>query len=493
MPCGAPCDRLPCNLRCDRLLDCGHRCPSICGEVCPNKEFCQECCTSTFKERVVEYLEFSTYEHTNLDVDPIIVLPCNHFYSRSCMDGALEIDKVYVIDENEQFVGSIPNGTMTSQRAQCPLCRSPISQIQRYNRVIKRSVLDTLLKNIISRSQSQYLELATSFDKFKLDLEANRDEMLDKLRPVLNPMQKRPVSTKNGAVIVDRLKVFDSLKNKIRHYLKEVDESKQPHMKVYRMSIAAQSRAKADVNGVPGVFWPLDVPSPDIKHRILGNILDYRLEVSRNAEIIQFVNRLSSLTGCKDDAAPLAHKVIKDCTYIRSKSSKSKAECDERQYCSLAVEITLLQIELLALAIRASVVVDKSNTQKLRDIGLQLLNDCEGYFRAYESCRKYEPAVVRAREMLRVLGPFYESVSQEERSTIYQAMRGDFGSAVRWYYCRNGHPVCHQMFLFADSSSPLANVVGLWKKPDVLNAVNPLVEEITLQPQVLGRQRTSSS
>jgi hypothetical protein len=361
------------------------------------------------------------------------------------LDSALEIDKVYIMNESGQFIESIPNGTMTSQRAQCPLCRSPVSQVQRYNRVIKRFVLDTLLKNIISLSHSQYLKLNTSFDKFKIELEENRDEWLDKLRPIRNETAKRPLSSKNGAVIVNRLKTFDSLKNEIRQYLKQVDESKQPHVKVYRMSIAAQSRANADVEGVPAVYWPSDVPSPDIKHRILGNILDYRLEVSRNAEIIQFVNRLSSLTGCKDDAAPLYRKVIKDCTTLRLILAKRKEECDERRYYSLAVEIILIQSELLTLAIRASVVVDKAKVQNLRDIGLQLLNSCEAYFRAYESCRKFKPAVARAREMQRVLGPFYEAVSQEERSIIYQAMRGNFGNSVQWYYCRNGHPVCHDI------------------------------------------------
>lgn len=34
-PCGAPCTRIPCNERCEKMLLCGHRCPSICGEACP--------------------------------------------------------------------------------------------------------------------------------------------------------------------------------------------------------------------------------------------------------------------------------------------------------------------------------------------------------------------------------------------------------------------------------------------------------------------------
>jgi hypothetical protein len=389
----------------------------------------------------VEYLELTNYEDINLDKDPIVVLPCNHFFSRSSLDSSLEIDKVYILDDNEEFVECIPNGSMTSQHARCPVCRSTISHVQRYNRVTKRVVLDSLLKNIISRSQSQYLTLAMSLEEFKHDMEANREELLSKFRTVRNSMHTRPLSAKNGAVIVERMKIFEPLKSKIRLYLKEVDESRQPHMKVYRMSIAAQSRAKADVDDSSAVDWPLDVPSPQVKHRLLGYILDSRLEVLRNAEMIRFVDRLSS-AGFKDDAAPLYRKVIKECSGLQTKLSKREMECDERQYNSLAVETILVQTDLMALAARASQVVDKSKIQKFHDIGSQLLNTCETYFQKSPSCRKYEAAVARAREMLRAHNTFYESVSQEERSIIYQAMQGDFGSAVRWYYCRNDHPVC---------------------------------------------------
>src|SRR5437870_3176866 len=29
--CGTPCYRLPCNKRCDKTLNCGHKCMGICG------------------------------------------------------------------------------------------------------------------------------------------------------------------------------------------------------------------------------------------------------------------------------------------------------------------------------------------------------------------------------------------------------------------------------------------------------------------------------
>lgn len=40
LPCGVPCDRLPCNERCSKALACGHRCPGLCGEACPPRRFC---------------------------------------------------------------------------------------------------------------------------------------------------------------------------------------------------------------------------------------------------------------------------------------------------------------------------------------------------------------------------------------------------------------------------------------------------------------------
>src|SRR5271155_332768 len=121
--------------------------------------------------------------------------------------------------------------------------------------------------------------------------------------------------------------------------------------------------------------------------------------------MIQFVNRLSC-AGFKSDATPLYQKVIKECAGLQTKLSKCKVECDEHHYYSLAVEIMLVQAELMALATRASQVVDQSKTQSFRNTGFQLLDTCEVYFQKSPSCRKYEPAVARARKMLLVLDTF---------------------------------------------------------------------------------------
>ena len=485
MPCGAPCDRLPCNERCSQLLDCGHQCPSVCGEICPPKEFCQECCSSELRETVVDCIGFDPYGSVDVTDDPILVLPCKHIYTVQTLDGAFEINSVYIRDaDTGNFIGCIPNGSMASQRPQCPQCRSPVSLIQRYNRVVKRSVLDLLLRNFISRSQLRYLELATLFEKYKSELDGSRDECIGRLRPLRHHMQRRPTSNKNAVVISDRLKLSDRLKTEIRKYMKEVDESRQPHMRVYAMSIAALSRVKGTTQDLltESESWPLDVPSPDIKHRLLANILDLRLEVSRRADVIQFLKQLSSLRGCEDEAIPLYVKMMKECELLRSEAGKIKSECDQRNYHCLAVESILLQVDITALSARAAEIVDKSKIEKFRETGLQLLDACEVYLRTYQSCEIYRTAAERAREMLRVLGPFYDSVSQEERNAVYEAMSGNFGNAVRWYYCRNRHPVCFKngpAYVLIISSLSV-NAVVQWKRHAVPNAENLSGEEVII-------------
>src|SRR5690606_27235627 len=60
MPCGAPCDRLPCNKRCEKILSCSHRCPSICGEVCPPQKFCVECKNPATMDMMVDMIMQAT-------------------------------------------------------------------------------------------------------------------------------------------------------------------------------------------------------------------------------------------------------------------------------------------------------------------------------------------------------------------------------------------------------------------------------------------------
>src|SRR5436309_4600142 len=169
MPCGAPCNRLPCDEHCSKLLKCGHRCPSVCGEICPSSGFCQIC--GSRREKLVGSIKFSKVD---LDQDPIIVLSCQHFYTRSYLDEMFEIRKAYVRNENGQYFKSVQMGCLWLQPKQCPQCSMQISNFHRYNHNIKRTLLDNILRCTIIRSEEQFVAVSRYIDTFEIELEKNR-------------------------------------------------------------------------------------------------------------------------------------------------------------------------------------------------------------------------------------------------------------------------------------------------------------------------------
>jgi len=230
---------------------------------------------------------------------------------------------------------------------------------------------------------------------------------------------------------------------RLRQYKKEVNEETQPHVRVYKMSISARDRAETNDSNSRGISCPLDVPSPDIKHRLLGDILELRLNAMRYSDLLQLANRLSSLDGCKEDATPFYKDIIKKCEVFLEISGHRRSESERRLYHSLTVEILLLQVQFISLLLRAGQSVrsfDESRTAALRNTGLAAVSKCQEYFQIYPSCGIYESAADRAKEMLQSTSHFYQAVSMEERKAIVQAMNADFHGTGHWYTCRNGHP-----------------------------------------------------
>ncbi|GJP61447.1 hypothetical protein CLOP_g18608 [Closterium sp. NIES-67] len=101
LPCGAPCDRLPCDKRCEEKLKCGHQCPSLCGEKCPSRDFCTvpKCGSKAKRETIVDLVTLETLGEVDPDENPILVLACGHAYTVETLDGHLGLDEVYLQSE----------------------------------------------------------------------------------------------------------------------------------------------------------------------------------------------------------------------------------------------------------------------------------------------------------------------------------------------------------------------------------------------------------
>ncbi|KAJ3362658.1 hypothetical protein GGF32_005680 [Allomyces javanicus] len=173
LPCGAPCVRVPCDARCDEVLECGHRCPSVCGETCPPKSYCHECCgDARVMDQVVDMIMGETYAEVDLDESPVIKLGCGHLYTVETLDGVLFLDKYYR-KLGSQWVGvkdivHPEDGLEVAKLPTCPQCRAPIlaSTTKRYGRVIKAAALTVTEKHFHLQMLRQCAAVLAELDKF---------------------------------------------------------------------------------------------------------------------------------------------------------------------------------------------------------------------------------------------------------------------------------------------------------------------------------------
>lgn len=142
MPCSAACDRLPCDERCAKLLSCGHRCPGICGETCP-EDLCKDC--GRRQDARVDLFEMKTYAEIDVDLAPIVVLECGHFFTAETLDGLVGMYTAYISNPEGRFTALADiSATFAEKIPLCPDCKRPVRQYvtRRYNRIINRAVAD---------------------------------------------------------------------------------------------------------------------------------------------------------------------------------------------------------------------------------------------------------------------------------------------------------------------------------------------------------------
>ena len=151
LPCAVPCDLLPCSERCAKMLTCGHRCPSICGEVCRGVAYCQICAHPTIKGMVVDFILLSTFEEVDLNKDPCIIPPCGHILTLESIDGHMSMSDFYTMN-NKGSIVDLKNSAepfSASEMKSCPTCRGPLRNLNRYSRIVRRALIDKATKKFI--------------------------------------------------------------------------------------------------------------------------------------------------------------------------------------------------------------------------------------------------------------------------------------------------------------------------------------------------------
>ena len=118
-------------------MSCGHQCPSVFDEVCPQSEYCQICCGAEKSSHIVDLIEFSNYADANIDNDPIVVLPCGHHYNITTLDGVFGMAQAYSMNSNGDYVDVKPLLRSDDVKPKCcPDCRVVVHSVGRYGRLL---------------------------------------------------------------------------------------------------------------------------------------------------------------------------------------------------------------------------------------------------------------------------------------------------------------------------------------------------------------------
>jgi hypothetical protein len=228
MPCAVPCDRLPCSVRCTKILAlCGHQCPSICGEVCPESKFCKECpgTSDGVLGQVVDFIMYTTYrEHESLDEDPIIFLSCGHFYTMSTLDGHMDLKSAYEINDDGKILG--PRNFARTEMKACPECRAPLRNIHRYNRVVKGALLDEATKRFMAYAGNLQIGLLEKVQEKEQKLE----DLVNEFALLATTTNTAPVSKTQKIRDYKRKAIEAELE--VANFIAKVSQAEQPYGKV---------------------------------------------------------------------------------------------------------------------------------------------------------------------------------------------------------------------------------------------------------------------
>ncbi|CAI2168909.1 11576_t:CDS:10 [Funneliformis geosporum] len=204
LSCGIPCNKLPCNESCNKMLECGHNCAGVCGEICPSKDFCIICAPEHVKRQVSDAIKNISFSKVDWKKKRMIVLSCGHVYTMETMDMHMGMEGYYecegVFERNWTSVKILPASTVNVKA--CPECRTPIKNIRRYGRIINKYIMDAQNKKFLTKYDNQL----SNVTKRVISLE----DMMKNKRKLLSALGHLPAEDTRLIEIVSEVLIDES-------------------------------------------------------------------------------------------------------------------------------------------------------------------------------------------------------------------------------------------------------------------------------------------
>ncbi|KAL4804436.1 P-loop containing nucleoside triphosphate hydrolase protein [Aspergillus unguis] len=431
LPCAVPCTIVPCNSRCEKILGCGHRCPGVCGEQCPEARFCQKCGDSSVLDEQVEFILLQRYADIDVDEDPILFLACGHFYTRSTLDGVMSLKEYYEIDPiTEAIIRPRTSWRRTSTAPGCPFCRRSLRDIHRYNRVVKKALLDESTKRFVSKAQRSYIAVLKALDLHEEVSAVETGKFVEKWR-VTNAHAQTGFD-EFGAAIVAFEEKDQVMQRQVNNFIKNVSKTEQPFGRVNALLASAMARAE----GSTGTTDSLSVEEGAIYtgFHVRGQCLDLRLAwvvLSTNERVY------ADATINADIRTVLSGKTRKQLPNLLEKCRTVRDRSTEEHFIAEQVQAMIY----LALFSQLSLNSSPDTEQSLSKSEItQTLEDCEVLFESHSGTLAHLETDMEKAKRYCAGGTFHTTVTAEEKRQVYAAMASQFQGTGHWYYCQNNHP-----------------------------------------------------
>ncbi|KAJ3266261.1 hypothetical protein HDU77_001750 [Chytriomyces hyalinus] len=420
--CGAPCLRLPCDKRCTKKLSCGHQCPSVCSETCPDVKYCQVCCSEAISDQQADVICMTSYGELELDEDPVVVLNCGHVFTIATLDGTLDMDTVYSTDEDGWRLAQLPPEFIALPV--CPSCRSRIVGVKRYGRILNLAVCRTAEKMWISQT-------ASNMNDFSVQVNNIANEALVNTQNV-----KLPLKGKLAGFLP-----LKQLTRKLEEFQKVCTAAPQRRMFEASVAYLCETGVKHEE---ALEMMALSLPKPH------SNFARMSVALVASTQLIhaQWLSRIADRLAGSNEASSFVKQSITAITKtidMTTKALKNYKPINSRQ----VKEMSEYELELLTFELRVEKFRVMGRRFEItggqdfdRKIVLADLDSDWGVFKSTLTISFMSQHNARVKALDEKLENLKHSgrLSVEEMKIVAHAMEREFGIAGHWYQCPNGHP-----------------------------------------------------
>jgi hypothetical protein len=198
---------------------------------------------------VVDYIMSETYKDLDLDADPVVVPACGHLMSLSSMDGHMGMRTFYETSSTTgaiEALKALPEPFSEENLKSCPMCRGPLRDINRYNRIVRQGLMEQATRKFVSWANQHFIPLEARLhgeeralqQSFETELALFQGPAAQKKSSGSHQLGKPIRLEKSPAYQVDairrfadlkaRYKAISALRVEITVFLRSVGEQEQP-------------------------------------------------------------------------------------------------------------------------------------------------------------------------------------------------------------------------------------------------------------------------